>query len=44
MSQTQRHYGFAQVPRLVLRGDKFKDLTLIEKGLYASLKDICGDD
>lgn len=44
MTQVIRHYGFAQVPRLVLRGEKYKKkLSLAEKGLYACLKDICGE-
>lgn len=39
-----KHYGFAQVPRQVLRGEKYrKKLSLAEKGLYSCLKDICGD-
>jgi len=39
-----KHYGFAQVPRMVLRGQKYKKkLSLAEKGLYACLKDICGE-
>jgi DNA-binding IscR family transcriptional regulator len=39
-----RHYGFAQVPRQILRGEKYKKkLSLAEKGLYSCLKDICGD-
>jgi len=37
-----RHHGFAQVPRLITRGT-YKTLSLIEKGLYTCLKDICGD-
>jgi len=40
--QIAHHYGFAQVPRAVTRG-KYKAASLIEKGLYACLKDICGD-
>ncbi len=43
MTQTPRHYGFAQVPRDITRGEH-KKLTLVEKGLYTCLKDICGDD
>src|SRR5947209_12599749 len=47
MTQPPRHYGFAQVPRQVLRGEKYKtgdkELSLIEKGLYSCLKDICGE-
>ena len=39
----QKHYGFAQVPRLVTRGEQYKHLSLAEKGLYSCLKDICGD-
>lgn len=39
-----KHYGFAQVPRQVLRGEKYRSkLSLAEKGLYACLKDICGE-
>lgn len=43
MAQATRHYGFAQVPRDVTRG-KYKQASLVEKGLYACLKDICGDE
>lgn len=47
MAQTGKHYGFSQVPRQVLRGEKYKTgkqkLSLIEKGLYTCLKDICGE-
>ena len=38
----QKHYGFAQIPRITLRGTHYK-LSLIEKGLYSCLKDICGE-
>lgn len=43
MAQATRHYGFAQVPRDVTRG-KYKKASLVEKGLYVCLKDICGDE
>ncbi len=39
-----RHYGFAIVPRIVIRGEKYKGMSLIERGLYQGIKDICGDD
>lgn len=39
-----KHYGFAQIPRQILRGEKYrKKLSLAEKGLYTCLKDICGE-
>lgn len=44
MTQTARHYGFSQVPRILIRGEQYKDVSLIELGLYTGLKDICGDD
>jgi hypothetical protein len=43
-ANTPKHYGFAQVPRQILRGEKYKKkISLAEKGLYSCLKDICGD-
>lgn len=42
--QRTRHYGFAMIPRIVIRGEKYKSLSLAHKGLYQGLKDICGEE